>query len=123
MHASAQENFKHSIPIQSVIDSFRPAYARNGARTEDAESFNIRINITFRFYRPDFNPSSIPRCNCSVPCILRPDMKGRTAEGRVTPFWWSCYSGAQNEGKGCSLWRAMDCEAGGRAPFWGQAIR
>ncbi|KAL0947389.1 hypothetical protein HGRIS_013504 [Hohenbuehelia grisea] len=41
-----------------------------------AEGSNVRINITFRFYRPDFRPDSIPRCKCGVPTILRPDMKG-----------------------------------------------
>jgi hypothetical protein len=117
MHASTQENYKHSIPSQRVIDRFRPPFTRDGQPTDNADSFNIRINITFRFYRPDFRPSSIPRCDCGVPCILRPDMKGRDLKGYVTRFWWSCYSGAQNEGKGCSLWQVMDCEKEKRGPF------
>jgi len=121
MHASAQENFKHAIPTQRVIDAFRPAYDRHGSPTQDADSVNVRINITFRFYRPDFRPSSIPRCVCKFPCILRPDMKGRNAQGYVTKYWWSCYSGAQNEGKGCSLWRVLDCKTEGRGPFIGDA--
>ena len=117
MHASAQENYKHAIPTQGVIDSFRPAFNRHGHPDDNSDSLNIRINITFRFYRPDFKPSSIPRCECKVPCILRPDMKGRNEKGLVTRYWWACYSGAQNEGKGCSNWRVMDCKKEKRWPF------
>jgi len=117
MHASAQENYKHAIPTQRAIDAFRPSFTREGTPTNNADSLNIRINITFRFYRPDFKPTSIPRCLCDVPCILRPDMKGRNSEGVVTRFWWACYSGAQNEGKGCSLWRVMDFKTEKRGQY------
>lgn len=117
MHSSCQENYKHAIPSQRVIDSFRPSFTREGIPTADGDSFNIRINITFRFYRPDFKPSSIPRCVCEVPCVLRADMKGRSSEGLVKKYWWVCYSGAQNEGKGCSMWKVLDCKAEKRGPF------
>ncbi|KAH9934676.1 uncharacterized protein B0H18DRAFT_1082483 [Fomitopsis serialis] len=110
---------------------------------------NARINITFRFYRPDFRAQTTPRCKCGVPCILRADMKNRYAapvpgrddpegndvgdagthasdqgpagSGRnmVAKYWWTCYAGAQNDGKGCGLWRVMDVKAEGRGPFVG----
>ena len=110
---------------------------------------NARINITFRFYRPDFRAQTTPRCKCGVPCILRPDMKNRysapssiapneraaggsstggdnpsssTGDLRrdlVTKYWWTCYAGAQNDGKGCGLWKVMDAKAEGRGPFVG----
>lgn len=110
---------------------------------------NARINITFRFYRPDFRAQTTPRCKCGVPCILRPDMKNRypapssnapneraaggssvggdnpsssTGDYRrdlVTKYWWTCYAGAQNDGKGCGLWKVMDAKAEGRGPFVG----
>jgi hypothetical protein len=117
MHASAQENFKHAVPPQRVIDAFKVKHHEHGG---DAKTHLSRINITFRFYRPDFAPRTIPRCNCGVPCILRPDMKGRNAQGLVTKFWWTCYAGAQNDGKGCALWKEMDCEAEGRGPMIGE---
>ena len=150
MHASCQETFKHSIPPQKVIDVFHPplppppkAPSDNGAETGEsadgpAPTSNARINITFRFYRPDFRPSSIPKCKCGVPCILRPDMKNRytveaesedegkkgeeaekTNKGLETKYWWTCYAGAQNDGKGCNFWKVMDVKAEGRGPFAG----
>ncbi|KIY43611.1 hypothetical protein FISHEDRAFT_53605 [Fistulina hepatica ATCC 64428] len=116
MHASCQERFKHSIPPQSVIDVYRPAYPPS----PDApiETFNSRINITFRFYRPDFSSETIPRCKCGVPTILRPDMKNRV-DGKTDKYWWTCYAGAQNEGKGCNFWRVFDVNAEGRGPVVG----
>jgi len=112
MHASCQEKFKHSIPTQSAIDLFRPPFPREPG--VDIEPTNCRINITFRFYRPDFRPPSIPRCKCGVPTILRPDMKNRT-DGTTDKYWWTCYAGAQNDGKGCNFWKVMDMKAEGRS--------
>ncbi|ESK92846.1 grf zinc finger family protein [Moniliophthora roreri MCA 2997] len=108
MHASCQERFKHSVPPQSSMDLFRPAHPRTpGAPIEPS---NCRINVTFRFYRPDFRPPSIPRCKCDAPMILRPDMKHRSHES-VDRYWWACYAGAQNDGKGCNMWKIMDMAA------------
>lgn len=187
MHASTQERFKHCVPPQPAIDIFRPAFprrplhGRSPTATEltsagistDSQNLgsNCRINITFRFYRPDYRPESIPRCKCGVPCILRPDMKNRidrqaalsssspsffstderiqepnkdNARGNAsdnstveivnsiadgsddgsaeksytTKYWWTCYSGAQNGGKGCGMWKVMDVKAEGRGPFF-----
>ncbi|TFK42728.1 hypothetical protein BDQ12DRAFT_676712 [Crucibulum laeve] len=114
MHASCQEKFKHSIPPQSVIDMYRPAFSRSSET--QIEPSNCRINITFRFYRPDFHPASIPRCKCGVPTILRPDMRNRSEE-ETDRYWWTCYAGAQNEGKGCNFWKVMDIDAEGRGKF------
>lgn len=158
MHASTQERFKHCIPPQPTIDIFRPPFPRRpipGASPLDrgeTPSSNCRINITFRFYRPDFMSNSTPQCKCGVPCILRPDMKKRVdrrdnksseAKGLKPDkkkdlnalkgkgisakedsnchinYWWTCYSGAQNEGKGCGMWKVMDVKGEGRGPFVG----
>ncbi|EJD52943.1 hypothetical protein AURDEDRAFT_81077 [Auricularia subglabra TFB-10046 SS5] len=121
MHATCQEYFKHCVPPQPALDVFRPPFPAEPGQPNDPS--NIRINLTFRFYRPDFHPSSIPRCKCNVPMILRPDMKGRPKRGeeqrREIKYWWTCYAGAQNEGKGCNLWKVMDARAEGRGPFVG----
>ncbi|KAH7107480.1 hypothetical protein BKA62DRAFT_610313 [Auriculariales sp. MPI-PUGE-AT-0066] len=119
MHATCQEYFKHSIPPQAALDLFRPPFPpEDGSPWEPS---NIRINLTFRFYRPDFHPSTIPRCKCDVPMILRPDMKGRPAQGeearREIKYWWTCYASAQTEGKGCELWQLFNAKAEGRGPF------
>ncbi|KAF8894467.1 hypothetical protein BD779DRAFT_1609218 [Infundibulicybe gibba] len=111
MHAPCQEQFKHSIPPQSTIDLFRPAYPPEGASI--IEPSNFRINITFRFFRPDFRPETTPRCKCGCPTALRPDMKNRS-DGKTDRYWWTCVAGAQNEGKGCNHWSVMDFQAEGR---------
>lgn len=116
MHASTQERFKHAVPPQPSLDLFRPPFPRRPG--EPIEPSNCRINITFRFYRPDFRPDSTPRCKCGVPTILRPDMKNRREGGEdAYKYWWTCYAGAQNEGKGCGFWKVMDVHAEGRGPF------
>ena len=147
MHASCQEIFKHSIPTQRVIDPFHPPFPHPDQPSggDEIEASNARINITFRFYRPDYRSSTTPKCKCGIPCILRPDMKNRyslplaksssgtSSSGSVsksaTPdvkrdmvakYWWTCYAGAQNDGKGCGYWKVMDPVAEGRGPFAGE---
>lgn len=79
-HASCQELYKHSVaPVgkNQAIDFFRPAYDINGDYVElqNREKRNERVNITFRFYRPDFHPEDdkeegrqgIPNCKCGIP--------------------------------------------------------
>jgi len=121
MHATTQEYFKHCVPPLPAVDVFRPQFPPPDGRPNLPS--NCRINLTFRFYRPDFKPSSIPRCQCGVPAILRADMKGRPEkekeQGRQVKYWWICYGGVQNEGKGCGFWKEMDPIAEGRGPFFG----
>ncbi|KAI5117432.1 hypothetical protein M0805_007003 [Coniferiporia weirii] len=140
-----------------VSNSSTPSRGKDpsASSSEEIPSSNCRINVTFRFYRPDFMPSTTPRCKCGVPCILRPDMKrltdhredgmwgkqstgkekgkakaGGDASGSAAGqkgeedfsnfrYWWTCYAGAQNEGKGCGMWKVMDVKAEGRGPFIG----
>ncbi|KIK63613.1 hypothetical protein GYMLUDRAFT_40671 [Collybiopsis luxurians FD-317 M1] len=116
MHASCQERFKHAIPPQSAMDIYRPTHPRfPGGPIEPS---NCRINVTFRFYRPDFKPASIPRCKCDIPTVLRADMKNRI-DGKKDSYWWACFAGAQNNGKTCNMWKIMDMEAEGRGPTIG----
>ena len=136
MHASTQERFKHSIPPRRTIDRFHPPYRPHPDLPDFAfDPGNCRINITFRFFRPDFHPDTIPRCKCGEMTTLRPDMKGRQRgpEGaasdkgtmrdsnlsgeRATGYWWTCTAGDQNEGKGCGFWKVMDVKAEGRGPL------
>lgn len=149
MHASCQEMFKHSIPPQRTIDLFHPPHpppldltdsllnmmSGTGRKDKVLEwASNCRINITFRFFRPDFRPSATPKCRCGIPCLLRPDMKNRypssdpntgadvgstTRKYSIAKYWWTCNAGAQNQGKGCGLWQVMDAKAEGRGPFAG----
>ena len=137
MHPPTQEVFKHAIVPQTVIDTFRYHPSSNSPSTTDAststpllnddpdsqlKSSNCRINITFRFFRPDYRPSTIPRCKCGEATILRPDMRGkRDKDGRLDRYWWACQAGKkiENEGKDCGMWKEMDARAEGRGPFVG----
>jgi hypothetical protein len=107
------------------------------------------FQITFRFYRPDFSPSpspplpgtiehvGTPICKCNVPCILRPDARGKAAAAALAKeaagpskvaatteqegeemfkFFWSCNAGTQNEGKSCGMFKFLDMKAERRGP-------
>ncbi len=41
----------------------------------------------------------------------------RRLKDMVAKYWWTCYAGAQNDGKGCGFWKVMDVKAEGRGPF------
>ncbi|GAA5927662.1 hypothetical protein JCM1841_006076 [Sporobolomyces salmonicolor] len=171
MHAGVQETFKHCVPPVGGMDVFRlprgtlvpqmgegEGEGREGPRRWSDEEvkelegrkWRERINMTFRHYRPDFAPrtsasapgyAGTPRCACGIPCILRPDGKGRVRGnlGHSTPvaagakkdleegeqeeenemvFFWSCNGGAQNEGKGCRTFKVLDMEKEGRGRWF-----
>ena len=132
MHPPTQEVSKHAIIPQTVIDTFRYRPSLSAASTSvslldndpdsQLRSSTCRINITFRFFRPDYRPSTIPRCKCGESTILRPDMRGkRDKDGRLDRYWWACQAGkkVENEGKDCGMWKEMDAMAEGRGPFVG----
>lgn len=131
MHPPTQEVFKHAIIPQTVIDSFRyrpssclPPPSLSDHSDSQPKSSNCRINITFRFFRPDYRPSTIPRCKCGEATILRPDMRGKREKGgRLDRYWWACQAGKKvdNEGRDCGMWKEMDARAEGRGPFAGDS--
>ena len=136
MHPPTQEVFKHAIIPQNVIDTFRyrpplPTTSTSVPPLDDdldsqLKTSTCRINITFRFFRPDYRPSSIPRCKCGESTILRPDMRGkRDKDGRLDRYWWACQAGkkVENEGKDCGMWKEMDARAEGRGPFVGDSTK
>ena len=69
--------------------------------------------------RPDFASDKNPKCKCGIPMILRPDMKNRSGDA-VNKYWWTCYAGAQHDGKGCDMWQVMDMKKEGRGPTIGE---
>lgn len=42
-------------------------------------------------------------------------MKNRH-DGKADKYWWTCYAGAQNDGKGCNFWQVMDMKSECRGP-------
>ncbi|KAM0750646.1 hypothetical protein T439DRAFT_325702 [Meredithblackwellia eburnea MCA 4105] len=156
MHAGCQEKFKHSIPIVSTMDVFR---VPKSLQTEEllrrfgekvaSEGFRARINLTFRHYRPDFSPIPVPssnylgtpKCRCGIPCLLRPDGRGRVkarlareSGGKLTKmesrenvgengeneffYFWTCTASMQTPGGGCGFFEILDMEKEGRGPWW-----
>jgi hypothetical protein len=92
MHAGTQELYKHTVQPARSLDVFKPPYDNELRRLEPKErkGYTSRINVTFRFYRPDFRPypgsgisgasgrrQGTPVCRCGVQCILRADQKGK----------------------------------------------
>jgi hypothetical protein len=130
MHGSTQERFKHTVPSQTTLDRFHPSFPPPPTLQElTFDPAVCRINITFRFYRPDFHPDSVPLCKCGEAATLRPDMKklqrkdgkgkeeeARRGEGEFR-YWWACTAGDQHEGKQCGFWKVMDARTEGRGPF------
>lgn len=81
MHGGTQEGFKHTVPPAKSLDLFRPGWDKDGRRLnpQNMVGYGSRINITFRFYRPDFHPTpgrslvdgkpreGTPKCRCGIP--------------------------------------------------------
>lgn len=77
MHAEMQEEFKHSIHPERVIDPHPIAG-------------NKRINVTYRYYRESFHPKYTPKCKCGVASVLRCVQRKKENRGR---YMWMCHVG------------------------------
>lgn len=113
MHAGVQELFKHTIPEVKAVDTFRIWSGLELDLSKEEEEvlkerrWTERINMTFRFYRPDFAPlpstdsnsasnSTIstppsnyvgtPMCACKIPTQLRADAKHKVADRQKSSF-------------------------------------
>ncbi|KAM7204497.1 hypothetical protein V8F20_003613 [Naviculisporaceae sp. PSN 640] len=99
MHADMQESWKHCVtPARSI--SPHPI------------SGNIRINITYRDYKPEFHPRFTPRCKCDVPTVLRVVQKKNNENlGR---YFWMCHAGNVPGKEGCSFFQWAEFDDDGR---------
>jgi len=43
-------------------------------------------------------------------------MAAYTYLNRPDKYWWTCYAGAQNDGKGCTTWQVMNFDGERRGP-------
>lgn len=50
------------------------------------------------------------------------ESKTKVRKDVMMKYWWTCYAGAQNDGKGCDFWKVMDAKAEGRGPFIGDVL-
>lgn len=101
MHASMQEEWKHSIAPSLAIDPHPIAG-------------NKRINITYRDYKASLHPNFTPRCKCDVPTVLRVVQRKKENWGR---YFWMCYAGNVPGKEGCSFFEwAIFSEDG--EPIW-----
>ena len=76
MHASMQEEWKHSIAPAPTIDPHPVAGSK-------------RINITYRHYKASLHPKRTPRCRCGVPTVLRCVQRKKENRGR---YMWMCHT-------------------------------
>ncbi|GJJ12080.1 hypothetical protein Clacol_006321 [Clathrus columnatus] len=100
----------------SRIFRLREVIPQSEIGKRQAQTFNIPVVHN----SPDFRPETTPLCKCDVPCVLRADLKGRT-EGQEQRYFWMCYAGAKNDGKGCSTVKVLDCKGEKRGPFLGDS--
>ena len=111
MHAEMQEEWKHSIHPASSI-------------TPHPIALNKRINITYRYYRPEFAPHLTPRCRCGIPTQLKCVQRRRETRGR---YMWMCQRGSsanagEYEGKGCGFFEWGEFTETG-SPIWKGTVR
>ncbi|OBT68279.1 hypothetical protein VE03_02372 [Pseudogymnoascus sp. 23342-1-I1] len=94
MHASMQEEWKHSIAPARTI-SPHPI------------SGNKRINITYRHYKANLHPRFTPKCGCGVPTVLRVVQRQAGNRGK---YMWMCYAGYVPGKEGCKFfeWAVFD---------------
>ncbi|OZJ06278.1 hypothetical protein BZG36_00778 [Bifiguratus adelaidae] len=93
MNPPMQEEWKHEIVSQSTI-------------TPHPISGFKRINITYRNYRPEFQPQHIPVCACGIPCVLRAVQQNDS--GNIGRYFYMCYGAGVNEGKACDFFQWWD---------------
>jgi alkylated DNA repair dioxygenase AlkB len=105
MHGGMQEGWKHSVHPASKLDLHPVAK-------------DVRMNITYRCYRPNFGPGKTPRCACGVPATLRP-VFGDIDENGKRRYYWNCAGGyrSESDGKGCGFFRWGVFDANGE-PMW-----
>ncbi|GAA5992062.1 hypothetical protein JCM11641_003663 [Rhodosporidiobolus odoratus] len=108
-----------------------PPSSSSSATPASAPSGPVPLLSTTRAY------AGTPLCPCGVPCTLRPDGKGRVRARQSTHsrepskrkdktedemiYFWTCNAGAQNEGKGCGMWRVLNMEKEGRGKWFARS--
>lgn len=108
MHAEMQEAWKHAVV---------PASSATGGITPHPLSDRKRINITYRWYRPEFGPEMTPSCRCGVKCVLK-YVRGKycwicQTPGRVVTNEDGSLS-AVGDGKGCGWFGMAEFDDEGR---------
>jgi alkylated DNA repair dioxygenase AlkB len=101
MHASMQEEWKHSIAPAQAIDPHPLAK-------------NKRLNITYRYYKANLHPNLTPRCKCNVPTVLRCVQRKKENRGR---YMWMCHAGYTEGQEGCSFFQWAEFDEDGRPPW------
>ncbi|KAF8541247.1 hypothetical protein BDD12DRAFT_829881 [Trichophaea hybrida] len=107
MHAGMQEGWKHCVHPASKVD-LNPI------------SRDVRINITYRCYRPSLKPEKTPKCKCNLPTTLRavfaPDPENPECPRR---YFWNCAKPyrADGDGIGCGFFRWAEFDYDGE-PVW-----
>ena len=101
MHAEMQEEWKHSVHPAANI-------------TPHPIAGNKRINITYRYYRPEYAPIFTPRCRCGVPTQLKTVQRQKANRGR---YMWMCQAGNTPGEQGCGFFEWAEFTDDG-IPIW-----
>lgn len=101
MHAEMQETWKHSIAPTTAIDPHPIAG-------------NKRINVTYRYYKPNFHPKFTPKCHCKIPTVLRCVQKKSENLGR---YMWMCHASYTPGQKGCTFFKWAEFDDDGEPPW------
>lgn len=125
MKGGMQERWKHwyvpeflGFVICGPLTSLSIAPART--LTPHPISGDVRINITYRFYRDSLKPGTAPKCKCGFPATLRAVFPERIARGveeemdegedreEEQKYFWMCAATYKTDYKGpedgCGFW-------------------
>lgn len=126
MHAEMQEEWKHSVSPVSPSKGIVPHPLAG----------NKRLNITYRWYREEFEPKYTQRCRCKVkvkhvdengseieveegvPCVLKSIMRRKATRGQ---YVWMCQtpgrvdldSTGASDAKGCGFFEKAEFDDNG----------
>ncbi|KAJ1978605.1 hypothetical protein H4R35_001830 [Dimargaris xerosporica] len=87
-----QEQYQHSIARFTPID-------------RHPVSDDMRINLTFRYYRPEYAAEHTPRCRCGVPCELNVVTRTQETLGR---YYYICTADAAHGGPKCGFFQWLE---------------
>ncbi|KAJ1982074.1 hypothetical protein H4R34_001834, partial [Dimargaris verticillata] len=95
-----QEQYQHSIPRFTPID-------------RHPVGGDTRINLTFRYYRPEYAVERTPRCYCGVPCELSVVTRTQETLGR---YYYICTTDAAHGGPKCGFFQWLEQDKGPTVP-------
>ncbi|KAL8841882.1 MAG: hypothetical protein Q9170_000755 [Blastenia crenularia] len=98
---------------RTVKQPLPSAYREQNPRVTDA----LGLSVTYRHYRPSFQPRYIPRCKCNIATVLRCVQRKKENRGR---YMWMCHAGLTPGKEGCTFFQWAEFDDDGEPP-WAKA--